>query len=132
MGYDNNKRPINNGNKYNSYNKYSGQNKTSNFTKKDGFGKSCLKNSDNVQRNNKFENRQDLKLNNTNKNKTYGNSNNFTFKSDDDIYTPKVYAKKPKEKSFFDDLIFPEYIEDKQRMRNKRANDKKYKNKYNH
>ena len=29
----------------------------------------------------------------------------------------------------FDDIVIPEYIEDKQRMRNKRANDKKYKNK---
>jgi hypothetical protein len=56
-------------------------------------------------------------------------NNNFTFKSDDDIYSPKVYAKKPKEKSMFDDIIIPEYIEDRQRMRNKRANDKKYKNK---
>lgn len=56
-------------------------------------------------------------------------NNNFTFKSDDDIYSPKVYAKKPKEKSMFDDIVIPEYIEDKQRMRNKRANDKKYKNK---
>ena len=55
--------------------------------------------------------------------------NNFVFKSDDDIYTPKVYAKKVKEKSMFDEVIIPEYIEDKQRIRNKRENDKKYKNK---
>ena len=29
----------------------------------------------------------------------------------------------------FDDIIIPEYLEDRQRMRNKRENDKKYKNK---
>ena len=40
-----------------------------------------------------------------------------------------MYAKKPKEKSFFDEIIIPEHLEDKQRMRNKRENDKKYKNK---
>lgn len=131
MGYDNNKRPVNNGTKYNSYNKYSGQNKTNNFTKKDNFGKSFIKNNDNFQKN-KFENRQNSKQNNTKKNDTYSYSKNTTFKSDDDIYTPKTYAKKPKEKSFFDDIIIPEYLEDRQRMRNKRANDKKYKNKYNH
>lgn len=56
-------------------------------------------------------------------------NNNGVFKSDDDIYIPKTYAKKPKEKSFFDDIVIPEYIEDRQRMRNKRANDQKYKNK---
>lgn len=56
-------------------------------------------------------------------------NNNVIFKSDDDIYTPKTYAKKPKEKSMFDDIIIPEYLDDKQRMRNKRENDKKYKNK---
>ena len=70
---------------------------------------------------------------NSNFNKTNQNSNkknnSATFKSDDDIYTPKTYAKKPKEKSMFDDIVIPEYLENRQRMRNKRENDKKYKNK---
>ena len=62
-------------------------------------------------------------------NDSFKKNNNFTAKDKEDIYTPKTYAKKPKEKSFFDDIIIPEYIEDRQRMRNKRENDKKYKNK---
>lgn len=68
-----------------------------------------------------------------NVNKSFDNSakknNNFLSKDRDDIYEPKVYAKKPKEKSFFDEIVIPEYLEDRQRMRNKRENDKKYKNK---
>jgi hypothetical protein len=71
-----------------------------------------------------------------NVNKSFDNSvkknNNFSAKDKDDIYTPKTYAKKTKEKSFFDDIVIPEYLEDRQRMRNKRENDKKYKNKRNH
>jgi hypothetical protein len=70
-----------------------------------------------------------IKDNNKSLNDSFKKNNGFTFKSDDDIYSPKVYAKKPKEKSMFDDIIIPEYLEDRQRMRNKRANDKKYKNK---
>ena len=92
-----------------------------------------------------YGNRPKMPNNNHSNNnyKSYGNNNfvgkknmqntysknNFTFKSDDDIYTPKVYAKKVKEKSMFDEVIIPDYIEDKQRIRNKRENDKKYKNK---
>ena len=60
---------------------------------------------------------------------SFKKNNSFSSKDRDDIYEPKTYAKKPKEKSFFDDIIIPEYLEDRQRMRNKRANDKKYKNK---
>ena len=60
---------------------------------------------------------------------SFKKNNTFSSKDKDDIYEPKVYAKKPKEKSMFDDIVIPEYFEDKQRMRNKRANDKKYKNK---
>ena len=56
--------------------------------------------------------------------------NGFRGKDEEDIYSPKVYAKKEKKKSSFYDLAIPEYEMDKQRMRNKRANDKKYKNKY--
>ena len=63
-----------------------------------------------------------------NNNKSYRN-NNF-LKDEEDIYSPKIYAKKPKAKSSFDDIIIPEYEMEKQRMRNKRENDKKYKNKY--
>ena len=50
-------------------------------------------------------------------------------KDKEDIYTPKTYPKKQKNKSFFDEEILPEYIADKQRIRDKRRNDKKYKNK---
>ena len=55
--------------------------------------------------------------------------NNFFSKDKEDIYTPKTYPKKQKNKSFFDEEILPEYIADKQRIRDKRRNDKKYKNK---
>ena len=53
----------------------------------------------------------------------------FFAKDEEDIYSPKVYSKKPKKKSSFEDIIVPEYEMEKQRMRNKRANDKKYKHK---
>ena len=56
--------------------------------------------------------------------------NGFRGKDEEDIYLPKVYEKKEKKKSSFYDIAIPEYEMDKQRMRNKRANDKKYKNKY--
>ena len=81
------------------------------------------------QTNNFKKNNTWIKDSNKSSNESSKKNTNFTFKSDDDIYTPKVYAKKPKEKSFFDDIVIPEYIEDRQRMRNKRENDKKYKNK---
>ena len=63
-----------------------------------------------------------------NRNKPY--VGNMFSKDDDDIYSPKVYAKKEKKKSSFYNIDIPEYEMDKQRMRNKRANDKKYKDKY--
>ena len=90
---------------------------------------------------NMSRNNDSLKWNNGNK-KTNGNGKSFnntqkpqntsfvSSKDRDDIYTPKVYAKKPKEKSMFDDIVIPEYLMDRQNMRNKRANDKKYKNKH--
>lgn len=125
MGYDNNKKQFNNGNKkYNSYNKYNGQNKVTSVDKNNNFKKQ--------HQNGKLKYSQESKVKNDGKNSGYKGLNNFTFKSDDDIYSPKVYAKKPKEKSFFDDIIIPEYLEDRQRMRNKRENDRKYKNKHNH
>jgi hypothetical protein len=62
------------------------------------------------------------------KNKSY-NKQSFG-KDEEDIYSPKVYAKKEKKKSSFYDIPIPEYELDKQRMRNKRENDKKYKNKH--
>ena len=115
MGYGNRPTIPNNGYQNNGFNKNYNQ-KNNNFK-----SSNCrLK-----QQNNK---QYSSNLNKTNQNSTKKNDN-FTFKSDDDIYSPKVYAKKPKEKSMFDDIVIPEYIEDKQRMRNKRANDKKYKNK---
>jgi hypothetical protein len=56
--------------------------------------------------------------------------NNFYDKDEDDVYSPKVYAKKEKKKSSFYDITIPEYEMNKQKKRNKRENDKKYKNKY--
>ena len=70
-----------------------------------------------------------IKDSNKSFNDSFKKNNNFMAKDKDDIYTPKTYAKKTKEKSIFDDIVIPEYIEDRQRMRNKRENDKKYKNK---
>jgi hypothetical protein len=55
--------------------------------------------------------------------------NNSFSKDEEDIYSPKVYAKKKKEKSMFDDIVMPEYMMDKQKTRDKRQNDQKYKNK---
>ncbi len=70
-------------------------------------------------------------LNNTYNSKNHKAARNgFRGKDEEDIYSPKVYAKKEKKKSSFYDIAIPEYEMDKQRMRNKRANDKKYKNKY--
>ena len=60
--------------------------------------------------------------------KLSGGGNTY-FAKDDDIYTPKTYAKKVKPKTQFDDIVIPEYEMEKQKMRNKRNNDKKYKNK---
>lgn len=57
------------------------------------------------------------------------NNNTFFNKDEEDIYTPKVYAKKQKPKSQMFIIDIPEYEMDKQRMRNKRENDKKYKDK---
>ena len=65
-------------------------------------------------------------------NKKFDNNYGFSFKDkDEDEYAPKTYAKKPKEKTFFDDIIIPEYEMEKQKMRDKRRNDQKYKNKRN-
>ena len=68
-----------------------------------------------------------------NVNKLFDNSakknNNFLSKDMDDIYEPKVYAKRPKEKSCCEERSIPEHLEEKQRMRDKRENDKKDKNK---
>lgn len=111
MGYGNRPTMPNNGYQKGGFNKPYNQ-KKNNFNS--NYGQK--------QQNNKSSGFNKPKAN-INKN------NNNVFKSDDDIYTPKTYAKKPKEKSFFDDIIIPEYIEDRQRMRNKRENDKKYKNK---
>ena len=116
MGYGNRPTMPNNGYQKGGFNKPYNQ-------KKNNFNSNYGKKS----QNNKqvgFNSNATKPSQNTNK-----KNNNFTFQSDDDIYTPKTYAKKPKEKSFFDDIVIPEYIEDRQRMRNKRANDKKYKNK---
>ena len=68
------------------------------------------------------------KKNNTYKDnkKSFNKSENYFSKDRDDIYTPKVYPKK-KKTHFFDDIILPEYEDSKQRMRNKRAIDQKYK-----
>lgn len=116
MGYGNRPTMPNNGYQKSGFNKSYNQKKNnfnSNYgqkqhnNKQGGFNTNFSKSNQNINKNN----------------------NNVSFKSDDDIYTPKTYAKKPKEKSFFDDIIIPEYIQDRQRMRNKRANDKKYKNK---
>lgn len=116
MGYGNRPTMPNNGYQKSGFNKSYNQKKNnfnSNYgqkqhnNKQGGFNTNFSKSNQNINKNN----------------------NNGVFKSDDDIYTPKTYAKKPKEKSFFDDIVIPEYIEDRQRMRNKRENDKKYKNK---
>ena len=119
MGYGNRPTMPNNGYQKNGFNKSYNQ-------KKNNFNSNYVKKSQNDKRESFNSNFSKSNQNANNKN------NNFIFKSDDDIYTPKVYAKKPKEKSFFDDIIIPEYLEDRQRMRNKRANDKKYKNKHNY
>lgn len=110
MGYGNRPTMPNNGYQKGGFNKPYNQ-KKNNFNSNYG------------------QKQQNNKSSGFNKSKANINNNNNVFKSDDDIYTPKTYAKKPKEKSFFDDIVIPEYIEDRQRMRNKRENDKKYKNK---
>ena len=116
MGYGNRPTMLNNGYQKNGFNKpYNHKKNTFNSN----YGQKS--------RNNK-QGGFNSNVSKPNQNAT-NNNNNVTFKSDDDIYTPKTYAKKPKEKSFFDDIVIPEYIEDRQRMRNKRENDKKYKNK---
>lgn len=123
MGYGN--RPMMPNNSYQK----GGFNKTYN-QKKDSVNKNY-----NQKQQNGKQGGFNANINKPNKNidKSFNNSfkknDNVVFKSDDDIYTPKTYAKKPKEKSMFDDIIIPEYLEDRQRMRNKRANDKKYKDK---
>lgn len=114
MGYGNRPKMPNNGYQKNNFNKSYNQ-KKNNFNS--NYGQ-------------KQQNNQSNSFNvGFTKSKQNTNKSNNIFKSDDDIYTPKTYAKKPKEKSMFDDIVIPEYLEDRQRMRNKRANDKKYKNK---
>ena len=117
MGYGNRPTMPNNGYQKNGFNKLYNQ-KKNNLNSNYGQQKT---------QNNK-QDRFNSGFNKSNQN-TNKQNHNAVFKSDDDIYTPKVYAKKPKEKSFFDDIIIPDYFEDKQRMRNKRENDKKHKNK---
>lgn len=125
MGYGNRPTMPNNGYQKSGFNKTYNQKKSgfnSNYNQKSynnkqsGFNSGANKSNAKQSTNKSFDN-------------SFKKNNNVVFKSDDDIYTPKTYAKKPKEKSMFDDIIIPEYIEDRQRMRNKRANDKKYKNK---
>ena len=101
-----------------------------------GYGNRPMMPNNNYQKggfNKNHNNKQqsNLGFKNTNKfsEKSFEKNNNFSAKDKEDIYKPKVYAKKTKEKSIFDDIVIPEYFEDKQRMRNKRANDKKYKDK---
>lgn len=122
MGYGNRPTMPNNGYQKGSFNKNYNQKKSgfnSNYNSKQQGGKPGF---------NTGFNKSNPNTNRSSDN-SFKNNNNSTFKSDDDIYTPKIYAKKPKEKSMFDDIIIPEYLEDRQRMRNKRANDKKYKDK---
>ena len=85
-----------------------------------------------------YNNKPKMQKNNyTQNNKSYQkpqykkNNNTFFNKDEEDIYSPKVYAKKQKPKSTMFNIDIPEYEMDKQRMRNKRENDKKYKNKRN-
>jgi hypothetical protein len=59
--------------------------------------------------------------------KDFHKADNFFAKDKDDIYTPRTYPKKKKKHTFFDDIVLPEYEMDRQKMRNKRAMDKKYK-----
>ena len=84
---------------------------------------------DNFNNKSKFQNNKNSQ-NNYKQNKKFDNNYGFSFKDkDEDIYSPKVYAKKPKEKTFFDEVIIPEYEMEKQKMRDKRKNDQKYKHK---
>ena len=116
MGYDNRPKQLNNSKSYN-------QNRQWNT-------KTGVDNKRNISTNNKFNNNN--KFNPTKMNDVDACRSTFSAKDKDDIYTPKTYAKKTKEKSFFDEIVIPEYLADRQRMRNKRENDKKYKNKRNH
>ena len=119
MGYDNRPKQLNNNKSYN-------QNRQWNT-------KTGVDNKRNISTN-KFNNNNNNnnKFNHTKMNDVDACRPTFSAKDKDDIYTPKTYAKKIKEKSFFDEIVIPEYLEDRQRMRNKRENDKKYKNKRNH
>lgn len=68
------------------------------------------------------------KPNNNNKfNKSFDDSKYAFSKDRDDIYEPKTYPKKKKERSFYDNIILPEYDMGRERMRQKREQDKKHK-----
>ena len=115
MGYNNKPTMPNNGYQKGGFNK--------NYNQK--------KNNINTNYNQKQQDYKQKSFNSENKSlkNTFNKNDNFFFKDDEDIYSPKIYAKKPKPKSSFDDIVIPEYMMEKQKARNKRENDKKYKNK---